>query len=105
MADHLGAWAPADIPYDDILDSALPGRPCSSRILPGHLERVMSRAFSIPFFSRVLRSRVAAIVVAGFIWLRPRHLPDRPFYIRGVEVGIAGVMIGFLFQALDSCPC
>jgi membrane protease YdiL (CAAX protease family) len=106
VASKFGAWSPMEVPYDEMLNSALPWvAVLFAGFFPALSEEFMSRAFSIPFFERVLRSRIAAIVVAGFIWgFGHATYPNQPFYIRGVEVGIAGVALGFLFYRFGLLP-
>jgi membrane protease YdiL (CAAX protease family) len=106
IAGKFGAWSPAEVPYDEMLNSRFPWfAVLFAGFFPALSEEFMSRAFSIPFFERVLRSRVAAIVVAGFIWgFGHATYPNQPFYIRGVEVGLAGVLLGFLFFRFGLLP-
>ena len=106
VASKFGAWSPMEVPYDEMLNSALPWvAVLFAGFFPALSEEFMSRAFSLPFFERALRSRIAAIVVAGFIWgFGHATYPNQPFYIRGVEVGIAGVALGFLFYRFGLLP-
>lgn len=106
ISSHFGAWAPADIPYDDILNTVLPWvAVLFMGFYPAVSEEFMSRAFSIPFFEKFLHSRAAAIILAGFIWgFGHAAYPNQPFYIRGVEVGIAGVVIGMLMYRFGILP-
>jgi membrane protease YdiL (CAAX protease family) len=106
VASKFGAWSPMEVPYDEMLNSALPWvAVLFAGFFPALSEEFMSRAFSLPFFERIFRSRIAAIVVAGFIWgFGHATYPNQPFYIRGVEVGLAGVAIGFLFFRFGLLP-
>lgn len=105
-ASHFGAWSPQDIPYDDILNTAFPWLSVLFiGFFPAMSEEYLCRAFSIPFFEKLMRSPVAAVIVAGFIWgFGHAAYPNQPFYIRGVEVGIAGIVIGTLLLRFGLLP-
>ena len=106
IAEKFGAWSPAEIPYDEMINTAFPWiAVLFAGFFPSLSEEFLSRAFSIPFFERLFRSRIAAIVLAGFIWgFGHATYPNQPFFIRGLEVGLAGVLLGFLFFRFGLLP-
>ena len=105
-ARRIGAWAPAEVPYDSTLNTALPWvMVLFAGFFPALTEDFLSRAFSIPFLQKVFRSRLFAIVLAGFIWgFGHSTYPNQPFWIRGVEVGLVGVIAGFLMDRFGLLP-
>jgi membrane protease YdiL (CAAX protease family) len=105
-ARRIGAWAPAEVPYDEMLNSAFPWvMVLFAGFFPALSEEFLSRAFSIPFFQKFVRSRLFAIVLAGFLWgFGHSTYPNQPFWIRGVEVGIVGVVAGLLMDRFGLLP-
>lgn len=105
-AHRFGAWAPAEVPYDDLLNSAVPWvAVVFAGFFPAFSEEFLSRAFAIPFLQRFLRSRFFAIVLAAFIWgFGHAGYPNQPFWIRGVEVGLAGIVAGLLMDRFGLLP-
>jgi membrane protease YdiL (CAAX protease family) len=97
-ADKLGAWAPADIPFSNLLNTRIPWiAVLLMGFLPAVSEELQFRAFGIPFLEKIFRSRTAGVIVAAFIWgFLHSAYPNQPFFIRGIEVGVGGIIVGVI---------
>jgi membrane protease YdiL (CAAX protease family) len=97
-ADKLGAWAPADIPFSNLLNTRIPWvAVLLMGFLPAVSEELQFRAFGIPFLEKIFRSRAAGLIVAAFIWgFLHSAYPNQPFFIRGIEVGVGGIIVGVI---------
>jgi len=106
IAYHFGAWSPADVPYDDLLNTRLPWLfVLFNGFFPAVSEEFMFRMFAIPFLRKLLRWLPAAVVLAAFIWgFGHAAYPQQPFWIRGVEVGMGGVLLGLVMLRWGILP-
>ena len=106
IAYRLGAWSPADVPYDDLLNTRLPWLfVLFGGFLPAVSEEFMFRMFAIPFLAKLLRYVPIAVVIAAFIWgFGHAAYPQQPYWIRGVEVGTGGVALGLIMLRWGILP-
>ncbi len=97
-ANRLGAWAPAEVPFTDLLNTRFPWvMVLFFGFFPAVSEEIQFRAFAIPFLQKVLKWRPAAVVLPAFIWgFLHAGYPNQPFFIRGLEVGFGGIIIGLI---------
>jgi len=97
-ADKLGAWAPADVPFTDLLNTRFPWvTVLFIGFFPAVSEELQFRAFAIPFLRKLLRSGPLAVVLSAFIWgFLHSAYPNQPFFIRGLEVGLGGIVTGLI---------
>ncbi|HVN76627.1 MAG TPA: type II CAAX endopeptidase family protein [Thermoanaerobaculaceae bacterium] len=107
VGSKFGAWNPAEVPFDNLLNTWFPWLAVLFiGFYPAVNEEFMSRVFSIPLVAKLTRSRVASIVIPAMIWgFAHANYPAQPFYIRGVEVSLAGLFVGIILYRFGVIPC
>ena len=98
VATHYGAWAPQELNYEESVNTAFPWiSGAAIGLLASTNEEFTFRLFAIPFFARLTKSRWIAVVVPAFLWgFLHSNYPQEPAYIRGIEIGIIGVVAGLV---------
>jgi membrane protease YdiL (CAAX protease family) len=98
LANKLGAWAPSDIPFSNELNTRIPWvAVLFTGFFPAVTEEMQFRAFAIPFLKKLTRSWPVALVLAAFNWgFLHSAYPNQPFFIRGLEVGLGGIVTGLI---------
>jgi membrane protease YdiL (CAAX protease family) len=98
VSRHFGAWAPQDINYENSLSTYVPWLyPFTIGVYAATSEEFLFRLFAIPFLLRVSRSRVVAVILPAFFWgFLHSNYPQEPAYIRGLEVGLIGIVAGMV---------
>ena len=98
VATHYGAWAPADVNYSDSVNTSFPWiSGIAIGLLASMNEEFTFRLFAIPFLTRITGSRWIAVIVPAFLWgFLHSNYPQEPAYIRGLEVGLIGIVAGLV---------
>ena len=107
VGSRFGAWNPAEVPFDNLLNTSFPWLAVLFiGFYPAVNEEFMSRVFSIPLVEKLAHSKVAAVVVPALIWgFAHANYPAQPFFIRGVEVSVAGLLVGIILYRFGVLPC
>ena len=98
IAQHYGAWAPQELNYEESVNTAFPWiSGAAIGLLASTNEEFTFRLFAIPFFQRVTRSRWIAVILPAFLWsFLHSNYPQEPAYIRGIEIGLFGIVAGLV---------
>ncbi len=96
FGEKLGFWAPADIPYSNSISSYLPWLlPLAASLGASLTEELWFRLFGVSFFRKLTKSVVLAVIIPAFMWgFLHSSYAQIPGYVRGVEVGIIGIIAG-----------
>src|SRR6202047_5371170 len=94
----LGAWAPQDLNYENVVSTYIPWvYPLAIGIYAATSEEFLFRLFAIPYLMRLTKSRFLAVVLPAFAWgFLHSNYPQEPAYIRGIEVGLIGIVAGLV---------
>jgi len=98
VASRFGAWAPQEISYQDSVNTLAPWLAGAAiGLLASTNEEFTFRLFAIPFFQRLTGSRWIAVIVPAFMWsFLHSNYPQEPPYIRGIEIGLFGIVAGLV---------
>jgi membrane protease YdiL (CAAX protease family) len=98
VANRYGAWAPQEMAYDDTVATAIPWiTGIAIGLLAATSEEFLFRLFAIPLLKKYTKSTLIAVVLPAFSWgFLHSAYPNEPPYIRGLEVGLIGVVAGLV---------
>ena len=95
----VGFWTPADTNYNELVSTVLPWiYPLSTGFMAAVAEEGVFRLFGIPFLKKYLKSTWAAILITSVVWaFLHSSYPQSPWYARGLEISVVGIVLGILF--------
>ncbi len=98
IANWLGAWAPQEVSYQESVNTLFPWiSGAAIGLLASTNEEFTFRLFAIPFFTKFSKSRWLAVIVPAFLWsFLHSNYPQEPAYIRGIEIGLIGIVAGLV---------
>jgi hypothetical protein len=98
VGSRLGVWAPQDLNYSDSVNTTFPWiAGVAIGVMAATSEEFLFRLFAIPFLKKFTGSRVLAVILPAFFWsFLHSAYPQEPGYIRGIEVGLIGIVAGLV---------
>jgi membrane protease YdiL (CAAX protease family) len=98
IATHFGAWAPQELNYENSVGTPFPWiSGVAIGLLASTNEEFTFRLFAIPFLERFTGSRLLAVLIPAFCWsFLHSNYPQEPAYIRGIEIGLVGIVAGLV---------
>lgn len=98
IGSRFGVWAPQDLSYSDVVNTSFPWiAGVAIGVLASTSEEFLFRLFAIPFLHKLTGSRVLAVILPAFFWsFLHSAYPQEPGYIRGIEVGMIGIVAGLV---------
>jgi membrane protease YdiL (CAAX protease family) len=96
IGSHFGVWAPQDLNYSDVVNTSFPWiAGVAIGVMAATSEEFLFRLFAIPFLGKITGSRILAVILPAFFWgFLHSNYPQEPGYIRGIEVGLIGILAG-----------
>ncbi len=106
IAHRFGGWSPALVPYNDLFNSQTPW--IYALLVGVHaavFEEFLFRVVAISWLRKVIKNDVVAVVIPALMWAFAHcNYAAQPFYIRGVELTVIGVIFGFIFLRFGPLP-
>lgn len=98
VGSRFGVWAPQDLNYSDTINTRFPWiSGAAIGLYAATHEEFVFRLFAIPFLRRLRFPSWIAVILPAFFWsFLHSSYPQEPAYIRGIEVGIIGIVAGFV---------
>lgn len=96
---NVGFWAPADTNYTDIFSTVIPWiYPLFIGFSAAATEEGIFRLFGIPFLKKYVKKTWIAIIITAFVWgFLHSNYPQSPWFVRGIEIGLMGIVLGWMF--------
>jgi membrane protease YdiL (CAAX protease family) len=98
VGSRFGFWAPQDTNYSEAFNTAIPWiSGVAIGITAATSEEFLFRLFAIPFLRKFWGLRILAVILPAFFWgFLHSNYPQEPGYVRGLEVGLIGIVAGFV---------
>jgi hypothetical protein len=99
IGQRFGIEVPLDSPYDNTISTPFPWVvPLMSGLIAATTEELLFRAFAISLLLRVCKIRWIAVGIPAVLWaFLHTDYPFDPFFIRGLELTVVGIVYGILF--------
>ncbi len=97
---YLGAWIPLNPQADpsSLVSISFPIGILESSVGASFIEEFTFRLVAILFLMKYLRIKFLAVLIPAMVWsFGHSEAPILPIYLRGIELGIIGIMLGYSF--------